>query len=154
MHTHPAPISRRQLLQLGAVACAAGLAACATPIPPLTPRPTPIPTGPPEPTGTPTPEPLPAPTPSLARGGVLYRDGALADGRSATLQRNTSILVEPADALASATWRGGELIGEEEAGVIRAGGPAEFFLIHGDPLSDPAATWRVWRTAWERSPAI
>ena len=58
--------------------------------------------------------------------------------------------IEPADALASATWRGGELIGEEEAGVIRAGGPAEFFLIHGDPLSDPAAMWRVWRTAWER----
>ena len=29
-----------------------------------------------------------------ATGRVLYRDGALADGRSATLQRNVSILVE------------------------------------------------------------
>ena len=58
--------------------------------------------------------------------------------------------LEPVDALAAATWRGGELIDEEEAGVIREGGPAELFLVHGDPLSDPAALWRVWRTAWER----
>jgi imidazolonepropionase-like amidohydrolase len=56
--------------------------------------------------------------------------------------------LQPVDALAAATWRGGELIGEEEAGVIREGGPAEFFLVHGDPLSDPAALWRVWRAAW------
>jgi hypothetical protein len=26
-----------------------------------------------------------------------------------------------------------------------AGGPAHFTLVHGDPLSDPAALWRVWR---------
>lgn len=57
--------------------------------------------------------------------------------------------VEPADALAAATWRGGELMGEAEAGVIREGGPADFFLVHGDPLSDPDALWRVWRAAWE-----
>ncbi len=57
--------------------------------------------------------------------------------------------IEPADALGAATWRGGELIGEEEAGVIRDGGPADFFLVHGDPLSDPGSLWRVWRTAWE-----
>ena len=55
--------------------------------------------------------------------------------------------LEPSDALAAATWRGGELIGEAEAGVIREGGPADFFLVHGDPLSDPAALWRVWRVA-------
>ena len=54
----------------------------------------------------------------------------------------------PTDALAAATWRGGELIGEEEAGVIREGGPADFFLVHGDPLSDPGSLWRVWRVAW------
>jgi imidazolonepropionase-like amidohydrolase len=52
--------------------------------------------------------------------------------------------LEPVDALAAATWRGGELLGEPEAGVIREGGPAAFFLVHGDPLSDPAALWRVW----------
>ena len=56
--------------------------------------------------------------------------------------------LEPVDALAAATWRGGELLGEEDAGVIREGGPADFFLVHGDPLSDPDALWRVWRTAW------
>ncbi|MGH2427908.1 MAG: amidohydrolase family protein [Candidatus Limnocylindria bacterium] len=56
--------------------------------------------------------------------------------------------LEPVDALAAATWRGGELLGEAEAGIIREGGPADFFLVHGDPLSDPESLWRVWRTAW------
>lgn len=78
-------------------------------------------------------------------GRLLHRDGALADGRSASLRRNISILV---DAIAAATWRGGALIGEPEAGVLREGGPADFFLVHGDPLSDPEALWRGWRTAW------
>jgi imidazolonepropionase-like amidohydrolase len=55
--------------------------------------------------------------------------------------------VEPVDALAAATWRGGELLDEPDAGVVREGGPADFFLVHGDPLSDPAALWRVWRHA-------
>lgn len=59
--------------------------------------------------------------------------------------------LQPVDALAAATWRGGELLGETEAGVIREGGPADFFLVHGDPLSEPEALWRVWRTAWEDS---
>ncbi len=58
--------------------------------------------------------------------------------------------IEPAVALGAATWRGGELIGEAEAGVVREGGPADFFLVHGDPLSDPESLWRVWRAAWER----
>jgi imidazolonepropionase-like amidohydrolase len=55
--------------------------------------------------------------------------------------------LEPWQALGAATWRGGELLGEEEAGTLREGGPADFFLVHGDPLSDPAALWRVWRTS-------
>jgi imidazolonepropionase-like amidohydrolase len=55
--------------------------------------------------------------------------------------------LEPWQALAAATWRGGELLGEPEAGVIREGGPASFFLIHGDPLTDPAALWRVWKVS-------
>ncbi|CAN5648837.1 amidohydrolase family protein [soil metagenome] len=54
--------------------------------------------------------------------------------------------LEPWEALAAATWRGGELLGEPDAGSIREGGPADFFLVHGDPLSDPRALWRVWRT--------
>jgi imidazolonepropionase-like amidohydrolase len=56
--------------------------------------------------------------------------------------------LEPVAALAAATWRGGELLAEDEAGVIREGGPADFFCVHGDPLSEPEALWRVWRTAY------
>jgi imidazolonepropionase-like amidohydrolase len=55
--------------------------------------------------------------------------------------------LEPWEALAAVTWRGGELLGEPAAGVIREGGPADFSLVHGDPLSDPTALWRVWRVA-------
>ena len=56
--------------------------------------------------------------------------------------------LEPWEALGAATWRGGELLGEPDAGVIREGGPADFSLVHGDPTSDPSALWRVWRVAW------
>lgn len=55
--------------------------------------------------------------------------------------------LEPWEALAAATWRGGQVLGEPDAGVIREGGRADFALVHGDPLSDPRALWRVWRTA-------
>jgi imidazolonepropionase-like amidohydrolase len=55
---------------------------------------------------------------------------------------------QPWEALGAATWRGGELLGEPDAGTIREGGPADFFLVHGDPLTDPASLWRVWRVAW------
>ncbi|MFN2560299.1 MAG: amidohydrolase family protein [Jatrophihabitans sp.] len=54
--------------------------------------------------------------------------------------------VEPHAALAAATWRGGDLFGDPDAGRVRIGGPAHFSLVHGDPLSDPAALWRVWLT--------
>ena len=96
MHQHPAPISRRRLLQLGAAASAAGLAACATPIPTLTPRPsaTSAPSTTDPPAQSPASQPTASPTRAPATGRVLYRDGALADGRSATLQRNVSILVQ------------------------------------------------------------
>lgn len=56
--------------------------------------------------------------------------------------------LEPWEALAAATWRGGEVLGEPEAGSLHEGGPADFVLVHGDPLSDPTALWRVWRVAW------
>lgn len=54
--------------------------------------------------------------------------------------------IEPSTALAAATWRGGELIGIAGAGRLEVGGPAHFSLVHGDPLTDPAALWRVWLT--------
>ncbi|HII40450.1 MAG TPA: amidohydrolase family protein [Thermoplasmata archaeon] len=59
---------------------------------------------------------------------------------------------KPWEALASATVRGGELLGEPGAGRIVEGGPADFFLVHGDPLSDPASLWRVWKVAWRSEP--
>jgi imidazolonepropionase-like amidohydrolase len=55
--------------------------------------------------------------------------------------------LEPWEALASVTWRGGELLGEPGAGVITEGGPPDFSLVHGDPLTDATALWRVWRVA-------
>ncbi len=57
--------------------------------------------------------------------------------------------LQPWEALGAATWRGGELLGEADAGVIREDRPADFALVHGDPLSDPTALWRVWRVAWD-----
>ena len=56
--------------------------------------------------------------------------------------------LEPWEALASVTWRGGDLLGEPGAGVITEGGPADFSLVHGDPLTEATALWRVWRVAW------
>lgn len=55
--------------------------------------------------------------------------------------------LEPWQALAAATWRGGELLGESSAGRLVVGGRADFFLVHGNPLEDPSALWRVWRHA-------
>src|SRR6266704_5153773 len=56
--------------------------------------------------------------------------------------------LKPSEALTSATVRGGELLREPEAGRLVEGGPADFFLVHGDPLTDLTALWRVWRVAW------
>jgi imidazolonepropionase-like amidohydrolase len=56
--------------------------------------------------------------------------------------------LEPWQALGAATWRGGDLLGEPDAGIIREGGPADFSLVHGDPTSDASALWRVWHVAW------
>ena len=55
--------------------------------------------------------------------------------------------LEPWEALASGTWRGGELLGEPDAGLIREGGPADLVLVHGDPLSNPRAPWRAWHVS-------
>jgi imidazolonepropionase-like amidohydrolase len=55
--------------------------------------------------------------------------------------------LEPWRALAAATWVGGDLLGEPTAGRIAVGGPADFFFVHGNPLDDPLALWRVWLVA-------
>lgn len=51
------------------------------------------------------------------------------------------------EVLAGATWRAGDLLGEPEAGRIRVEGPADFFLVHGNPLTDARALSRVWMVA-------
>jgi imidazolonepropionase-like amidohydrolase len=86
-----------------------------------------------------------------ARAGVLIAAGTDFGGgslRANQLAWEVECLVtaglEPWQALAAATRNGGVLLGEDEAGIIREGGPADFLLVHGDPLSDPAALWRVW----------
>jgi imidazolonepropionase-like amidohydrolase len=89
------------------------------------------------------------------RAGVLIAAGTDFGGgstRANQLAWEVECLVdaglEPWEALAAATWRGGIVIGDPDAGIVREGGPADFILVHGDPLSDPTALWRVWRAAW------
>ena len=89
------------------------------------------------------------------RAGVRISAGTDFGGgsvRAGQLAGEVELLVaaglEPWEALGAATWRGGELLGRPEAGAFQDGGPADFFLVHGDPLSDPASLWRVWRVAW------
>jgi imidazolonepropionase-like amidohydrolase len=81
-------------------------------------------------------------------GGTDFGGGsARANQLPWEVQCLTDAGLEPWEALACVTWRGGELLGEPEAGIIREGGPADFSLVHGDPLTDPSALWRVWRVA-------
>jgi imidazolonepropionase-like amidohydrolase len=89
-----------------------------------------------------------------ARAGVLIAAGTDFGGgslRPNQLAWEVECLVmaglEPWQALAAATRNGGILLGEDDAGVVREGGPADFVLVHGDPLSDPTALWRVWRVS-------
>lgn len=86
-----------------------------------------------------------------SRAGVLVAAGTDFGGgslRANQLAWEIECLVaaglEPYQALAAATRNGGVLLGEAEAGVLREGGPADMVFVHGDPLSDPAAMWRVW----------
>jgi imidazolonepropionase-like amidohydrolase len=92
----------------------------------------------------------------LARAaGVLLGAGTDFGGGSARANQlawEVEALVEaglkPWEALAAVTWKASEILGEPKAGKIEEAGPADFFLVHGDPLSDPTALWRVWRVAW------
>lgn len=86
-------------------------------------------------------------------GGVTITAGSDAGGgslRANQLAWEVEALVatgvSPQTALAAVTWRGGELLGIPHAGRLRVGDPAHFSLVHGDPLSDPTALWRVWLT--------
>jgi imidazolonepropionase-like amidohydrolase len=74
-------------------------------------------------------------------GGGSVRAGHLAWEVEALVKAG----LEPWQALGAATWQGGTVLGDPDAGRIKVGGPAHFTLVHGDPLADPAALWRVWR---------
>jgi imidazolonepropionase-like amidohydrolase len=85
------------------------------------------------------------------RAGVRIAAGSDFGGgsvRAGHLAWEVELLIEaglqPHEALAAATWRGGELLGIDHAGRLREGDPADLVLVHGDPLSDPRALWRVW----------
>jgi imidazolonepropionase-like amidohydrolase len=85
----------------------------------------------------------------LIAAGTDFGGGSLRANQLAwEVQTLVTAGLSPAEALAAATVHGGTLLGEPDAGTLRAGGPADFALVHGDPLSDPAALWRVWRTTW------
>jgi imidazolonepropionase-like amidohydrolase len=85
------------------------------------------------------------------RAGVRIAAGSDFGGgsvRAGHLAWEVELLVaaglEPVEALAAVTWRGGEVLGIEHAGRLHPGDPADLVLVHGDPLSDPRALWRVW----------
>jgi predicted amidohydrolase YtcJ len=85
------------------------------------------------------------------RAGVRIAIGSDFGGgsvRAGHLAWDVEHLVEagltPREALHAATRAGGELLGEEHAGRLEVGSPADLVLVHGDPLSDARALWRVW----------
>ncbi|HKY52265.1 MAG TPA: amidohydrolase family protein [Candidatus Limnocylindria bacterium] len=85
------------------------------------------------------------------RAGVIIATGSDFGGgsvRAGHLAWEVELLVdaglEPYEALAAATRNGGALYGVEHAGHLDEGQPADLVLVHGDPLSDPRALWRVW----------
>jgi imidazolonepropionase-like amidohydrolase len=85
------------------------------------------------------------------RAGVTIATGSDFGGgsvRAGHLAWEVELLVaaglEPHEALAAATRNGGALYGVEHAGHLDEGQPADLVLVHGDPLSDPRAMWRVW----------
>jgi imidazolonepropionase-like amidohydrolase len=85
------------------------------------------------------------------RAGVTIATGSDFGGgsvRAGHLAWEVELLVaaglEPYEALASATRHGGALYGVDHAGRIEEGMPADLVLVHGDPLSDSRALWRVW----------
>ena len=85
------------------------------------------------------------------RAGVTIATGSDFGGgsvRAGHLAWEVELLIaaglEPFEALAAATRNGGALYGVDHAGRLEEGMPADLVLVHGDPLSDARALWRVW----------
>src|SRR5260370_30611104 len=70
-------------------------------------------------------------------GGGSVRAGHLAWEVQALVKAG----LEPWQALGAATWQGGTVFGDPDAGRIRGGGPPPFLLVHGAPPSDPPPLW-------------
>jgi imidazolonepropionase-like amidohydrolase len=83
---------------------------------------------------------------ALAAGSDFGGGSLRANQLAWEVQAMVAAGIEPQVALAAATWRGGDLYGDPDAGRLRVGGPAHFSLVHGDPLTEPAALWRIWLT--------
>jgi imidazolonepropionase-like amidohydrolase len=80
-------------------------------------------------------------------GGSDFGGGSVRAGHLAwEVESLVECGLEPWEALAAVTWRGGDLLREPTAGRVAIGGPADFFLVHGNPLAEPASLWRVWFT--------
>jgi len=80
-------------------------------------------------------------------GGSDFGGGSVRAGHLAwEVESLVECGLEPWEALAAVTWRGGDLLGEPSAGRITVGGASDFFLVHGNPLADPRALWRTWFT--------
>jgi imidazolonepropionase-like amidohydrolase len=78
-------------------------------------------------------------------GGSDFGGGSVRAGHLAwEVESLVECGLEPWEALAAVTWRGGDLLREPGAGRIGLDGPSDFFLVHGNPLDDPGALWRVW----------
>jgi imidazolonepropionase-like amidohydrolase len=78
-------------------------------------------------------------------GGSDFGGGSLRANQLAwEVQALVAAGIAPHDALAAITWRAGALTGDPYAGRLEVGSPAHFSLVHGDPLSDPSALWRIW----------
>jgi len=78
-------------------------------------------------------------------GGSDFGGGSVRAGHLAwEVEQLVEAGLEPHEALAAVTWQAGELLDVDHAGWLRPGDPADLVLVHGDPLADPRALWRVW----------
>ncbi|RZJ96946.1 MAG: amidohydrolase family protein, partial [Brevundimonas sp.] len=89
----------------------------------------------------------------IALGSDLYiaYDGGRGAASLATMQGYVEAGMTPAEALQSATWNAGRMLGDDRLGVLRAGAYADLVAVQGDPtralaaLSGPALVMKAGR---------